>query len=183
MPMRSSSRALLFAAILVLPAALSSAGDEPTFLPLFSGADGSSARIKISRSGERSKAVPVFEISDAAVPQVSGTDGLRSGRPDGPPAGTEGEEGEERTDADGTDTHLRSLFIREGPEGVSLGNAFDLVGDVQEAVKKFRNRRPPEGLAASGKNDDAGRLPLPGKRGLAENRGTNHAGDIRSRIH
>lgn len=182
LPMRSSSRVLLFAAVLVLPSALASAGDEPTCIPLFSWADGSSAHIEISRAGERSKAVPVLEIPDVAVPHGSGTDRIRSGRPEGPSAGTDGEEGKERAVAGGYDGHLRSLFVREGPEGVSLGNAFDLVGDVQEAVKKFRNRRTTEGFASSGNDDDADRPPVSAKGNLAENRGANDPGDLRCRV-
>lgn len=183
LPMRSSSRVLLFAAVLVLPAAPAVAGDEPTCIPLFSAADGSSARIEISRAGERSKAVPVLEFPDVAVPQDSRKDGMGSGRPDGPSAGTDGEEGKERAVAGGYGAHLRSLFVREEPEGVSLGNAFDLVGDIQEAVRKMRNRGAPEGFASSGNDDDADRLPVSAKGNLAENRGADDPGDLRCRVH
>ena len=34
----------------------------------------------------------------------------------------------------------KSLVIREDPEGVSLGNALDLVGGIREALEKGRRK-------------------------------------------
>lgn len=182
MKTRSSSRALLFAVILVLPAALAPADDGTALLPLFSGSDGSSVHVEISRTGKRSKAVPVLEIPDDTVRQVSGTGGTGSGLPDHLSAGADGEEGKERATA-GFGTRLRSLLVREGPEGVSLGNAFDLAGDIQEAVRKMRNRETPESFANSGNDDAADMPPVSGTGDIAENRGTNDNGDNRSWMH
>lgn len=178
--MRSSSRALLFAAILALPPATAPADDGTSLIPLASGTDGSSLHVEVSRTGNRSKAVPVVEIPGDTVRMVKGTDWKGSGPPDLP--GIDGEEGTVRED-EGSGPPLRSLLVREGPEGVSLGNAFDLLGEIQEAVEKVRNREPPEGFARSGNDDVADRQSVSGKGSLAEHRDGNATEDLRSRVH
>jgi len=137
---RSSCQMILIAASLFLPAALAQAGGRPTLIPLYSGSDGSRACIEISRSGERSKAVPVLEIPGETVRQMAADEGAGPGLP-APPAGAESEKGKGKVDVGRFLSRQRSLFFREGPEGVSLGNGFDLLGDIQDALEKRRRTR------------------------------------------
>lgn len=143
MTVRSFCPVPLIAVTLVLPVALVQAGDGPTVIPIFSGSDGSSARIEVSRSGKRAIAVPVLEISGETVRRMAGTDERGSG----PLAEVDGEEDRGRAVNGDFLTRHRSLLVREGPEGVSLGNGFDLLGDLQEALETMKGKREkPDGL-------------------------------------
>jgi hypothetical protein len=171
---------VLIAAILVLPAALAQAGDRPTLIPIFSGSDGSRACIEISHSGKRAKAVPVLEIPGETVRRLSTADEMGSGLL-APPAGVEGEEGKGQFDIGELLTRHQSLLVREGPEGVSLGNGFDLLGDIQDALeKRRRTREEPEGFVNTRKSETGDREPVSGLTEPAENRGTTHPGEFRS---
>lgn len=140
MTARSGCHMFLIAAILVLPAALAQAGDGPTLIPIYSGSDGSRACIEVSHSGKRAKAVPVLEIPGKTVRQLSTADEMGSGLL-APPAGVEGKESKGQADVGNSLKRYQSLLVREGPEGVSLGNGFDLVGDIQNALEKRRRSR------------------------------------------
>ena len=140
MTVRSGCHMVLFAAMLVLPAALSQADDGPTLIPIFSGNDGSKVRIEVSHSGERAKAVPVLEIPGKTVRQLSTADEIGSGLL-APPAEVEGKESKEQVDVGNFLKRHQSLLVREDPEGVSLGNGFDLMGDIQDALEKRKRSR------------------------------------------
>lgn len=182
MTVRSSCHMVLVAAILVLPAVLAQAGERATLIPVFSGSDGSRACIEVSHSGERAKAVPVLEIPGETVRRMSTADETETGLL-APPAGVEGEEGKRQVDAGKFLTRHRSLLVREGPEGVSLGNGFDLLGDIQDALRKRRRaRQKPEGFVSTGKSTTGDREPVSGLAEHAETSGTAPPGDFRSRL-
>lgn len=177
--MRSFCHKALVAAILALPAALALAGDRPTLIPIFSGNDGSRVCIEISQSGERAKAVPILEIPGETVRRMSTADETGPGLL-APPAGVKGEEGKGQVDVGKFLTRHQSLLVREGPEGVSLGNGFDLLGDIQEALRKRRRaREKPEGFVSTRKNATGDREPVSGLAEPAENRGTPHPEEFR----
>ncbi len=128
------------ATILCLSATLAQAEDMPAPVPIFSGDDGSRAWVEFSRSGNRTKAVPILEISGKTVRKMTAGDdtGRRfftSPEKDG------GGAVKMRADIKDIVKRHKSLVIREGPEGVSLGNAFDLMGEIQEALKKGRGKQ------------------------------------------
>ena len=135
MTVRSGCHLVLITAILVLPAALAQADDRPTLIPIFSDGDGNRACIEVSRSGEREIAVPVLEVPGKTVRQLSTADETGSGLP-ASPAGGEGEGGKGQVDVGKFLARHQSLLVREGPEGVSLGNGFDLLGEIQNALEK-----------------------------------------------
>jgi hypothetical protein len=172
---------VLIAAILVLPAALAQADDGPTLIPIFSGNDGSKVRIEVSHSGERAKAVPVLEIPGKTVRQLSTADEIGSGLL-APPAEVEGKESKEQVDVGNFLKRHQSLLVREDPEGVSLGNGFDLMGDIQDALEKRRKtREKPGGFVSTQTSATGDKEPVSGLNGPAENRGLTHPGDFRSR--
>lgn len=137
MTARPSCTIFRIATILCFSGALAQAGDGRDSIPIFSGGDGSSARVEISHAGNRATAVPVLEISGKTVNKLStaGEKGIVLPEPHG--------KGEGKEAVDGADVgdllkRHKSLVIREGPEGVSIGNAFDLMGDIQYVLKKGR---------------------------------------------
>lgn len=137
---RPALRMVGIATILCLSATLAQAEDKPAFIPIFSGDDGSRAWVEVSRSGNRAKAVPVLEIPGKTVRKMTDGCDTRGGLLT-PPAKDGGEVVKMRTDIGDIVERHKSLLIREGPEGVSLGNAFDLMGEIQEALKKGRGNR------------------------------------------
>jgi len=137
---RSVFHMVLIAAILVLPAALAQADDRPTLIPVFSDSDGNRVCIEVSHSEKRAKAVPVLEIPGKTVRQLSTADEIGSGLL-APPAEVEGKESKEQVDVGNFLKRHQSLLVREDPEGVSLGNGFDLMGDIQDALEKRKRSR------------------------------------------
>jgi len=72
----------------------------------------------------------------------------------------------------------KSLVIREGPEGVSLGNAFDLMGEVQEALKKGRgNQEKLEGIFSALKHVPDEKKPVAGSADTTDRPVTNLSED------
>ncbi len=126
-------------AILCLWAFHARAEEGQASIPVCSGADGTRAWIEISRTGNRSKAVPSLEVPRETVRGISAAADAGSGL-------LESAEGEAtstergRTDIGTFLEQRKSLVIREGPEGVSLGNAFDLVGEIRYAVERGKTR-------------------------------------------
>lgn len=125
------------ATILCLSATLGQAEDRPAPIPIFSGDDGSRAWVEVSWSGNRTKAVPVLEISGKTIRQMTAGDDTGRGFFT-PPAKDGGGAVKMRADIGDIFKRHKSLLIREGPEGVSLGNVFDLMGEIQEARNKGR---------------------------------------------
>jgi len=107
-------------------------------VPIFSGEDGR-AWVEISRSGNRAKAVPVLEISGKTVRNMTSGDGTEPGLLT-PPAKDGKSAVKVRAGIGDIVKRHKSLVIREGPDGVSLGNAFDLMGEIQEALKNGRRK-------------------------------------------
>lgn len=139
-------RMVRIATILCLVATLGQAEDRPAPIPIFSGDDGSRAWVEVSRSGNRTKVVPFLEISGKTVRKMTAGDDDDTGR--GlltPPAKDEGKAVKMRTDIGEIVKRHRSLLIREGPEGVSLGNALDLMGEIQEALNTGRGTQEKRG--------------------------------------
>ncbi|MDH3237679.1 MAG: hypothetical protein OEM47_03990 [Deltaproteobacteria bacterium] len=143
---RSALRMVRIATILCLFATLGQADDRPAPTPIFSGDDGSRAWVEVSRSGNRTKAVPVLEISGKTVRKMTAGDDTERGLLT-PPAKDGGGAVKMRTDIGDIVERHKSLVIREGPEGVSLGNALDLMGEIQEALNTGRgNQEKREGI-------------------------------------
>jgi hypothetical protein len=132
---RSLRHMVLIAAILVLPAVLAQAGDRPTLIPIFSGNDGSRACVEVSHFGIRAKAVPVLAIPRDSARRLE-TSRETGGELAKPSAEGEGKAGEERVDIGNLLKRQTSRMVRKGPEGVSFGGAFDLVGDIRDAWEK-----------------------------------------------
>jgi len=173
---------VLIAAILVLPAALAQAEDRPTLIPILSDGDGHRACIEVSRSGEREKAVPILEIPGETVHQLSTADETGSGLL-ATPTGVEGEDGKGKVDVGKFLARHRALLVREGPEGVSLGNGFDLLGEIQDALeKKRRTREKPGGSVSTRKGAPGDGELVSGLAEPAERLGTTHPGEFRSRL-
>jgi hypothetical protein len=178
------------ATALCLCAFLAQAGEKSSILPIVSGSDGSRIWVEVSYTGNRAKAVPIIEIPQktirqAATVEETGTRLFALPAADGgnpPPEGTSVGKFLERQ---------KSLAVREGPEGVSLGNAFDLVGDIQEAIRDKRGGGEKlEAIASTLKRASAGREPLAGAVGpetrsaipLSAEAGTSPTSRVRSRI-
>ena len=134
---RPALRMVRIATILCLSATLAPAEDRPAPIPIFSGDDGSRAWVEFSRCGNRTKAVPVLEISGKTVRKMTAGDDTGQGLLT-LPAKDGGGAVKMRADIRDIVERHKSLVIREGPEGVSLGNAFDLMGEIQEALEKGR---------------------------------------------
>lgn len=117
---------------LCLRTAMTQAGDTQAHLPSYTGQDGSKAWVEVTHSGNRTKAVPVLAIPRESIERIKTSSGIGEGSA---AALAEGEEkaGEERVDIGNLLKQQTSRMVREGPEGVSFGGAFDLVGDIQEA--------------------------------------------------
>lgn len=136
---KSALRIVRVATILCLSATLAQAEDMSGHVPIFSGDDGNRAWVEVSRSGNRTKAVPVLEISGKTVRKMTAGDDTGRGLLT-PPAMDGGGAVKMRADIGDIAERHKSLVIREGPEGVSLGNAFDLVGEIREALKTGRRK-------------------------------------------
>jgi hypothetical protein len=164
------------ATILCLSATLAQAEDRPASIPIFSGDDGSRAWVEVSRSGNRAKAVPFLEIPGKTVRKMTEGDtgnGLLT-----PPAKDGGKAVKMRTDIKDIVERHKSLVIREGPEGVSLGNAFDLMGEIQEALKKGRgNKEKLEGVFRALKHVPRETTPVAGSADAAARPVTNFPED------
>ncbi len=153
-------RTVRFAAVLCLSATIAQAEEMPRRIPVYSGHDGSSVRVDVSRSGNRMKAVPSLEIPGKSVRKLTAGDGTGDGSPDAP-AGVGGEKRKMPTDIGDIIERNKSLLVREGPEGVSLGNAFDLMGDIREALKKKPGNRGRREEASRARKDVSGGTDLP----------------------
>jgi len=131
-------RIVRIATILCLSATLAQAEEMSGPVPIFSGDDGR-AWVEISRSGNRAKAVPFLEISGKTVRNMTAGDDTEPGLLT-PPAKDGKREVKVRTGIGDIVKRHKSLVIREGPDGVSLGNAFDLMGEIREALKNGRGK-------------------------------------------
>jgi len=159
---RGVRRRFGIATVLFLCTALAQAGEEPSQIPLFAGSDGSRAWVEVSHSGNRAKAVPYLEIPGETVRKVATVGEAGNGLLAPPPVGEEKERKGRIDVGDFLERH-KSLVVREGPEGVSLGNAFDLVGNIRDAMKKGQgNREKLEAIVSTVKRGSAGGEPDPG---------------------
>lgn len=136
---RPALRIVRIVTILCLSATLAQAEDLSGPIPIFSGDDGSKAWVDVSRSGNRAKAVPLLRISGKTARKMTAGDDTERGLP-APPARDGGKAIKMRSDIGDIVKRHKSLVIREGPEGVSLGNALDLVGGIREALEKGRRK-------------------------------------------
>jgi hypothetical protein len=131
-------------------------------VPIFSGDDGSRAWVEVSRSGNRAKAVPFVEIPGKTVRKMTAGDDTGRGLLT-PPAKGGGRAVKMRADIGDIVERHKSLVIREGPEGVSLGNAFDLMGEIREALKKGRRKEEKlQGIFRALKNVPDAKKPVAG---------------------
>ena len=125
---------------LCLCASLAQAEEKSSLLPILSGSDGSKVWVEVSYSGNMAKAAPVMEIPGKTIRQMA-TAGETGTRLLPPSAVDDGVSRPEGTDIGKWIERHKSLAVREGPEGVSLGNAFDLVGNLREAIRNKRGSR------------------------------------------
>jgi len=159
---RGVRRRFGIATVLFLCTALAQAGEEPSQIPFFAGSDGSRAWVEVSHSGNRAKAVPYLEIPGETVRKVATVGEAGNGLLAPPPVGEEKERKGRIDVGDFLERH-KSLVVREGPEGVSLGNAFDLVGNIRDAKRKGQgNRERLEAIVSTVKRGSAGGEPDPG---------------------
>ena len=175
---------------LCLCASLAQAEEKSSLHPIVSGSDGSRVWVEVSYTGNRAKAVPVMEIPEKTIRQVAcagetGTRLLES------PAADDGISRPEGADVGKFLERHKSLLVREGPEGVSLGNAFDLMGSIREAARNHRgNREKLEAIADTLKRASAAKEPIAGTSGpgirsainLASESGISSTGRSRPRI-
>lgn len=96
--------------------------------------------MEVSRSGNRSTAVPFLAVSEEIVRKAD-TVGKTGNRLLEASAGERGKKVEKRARIEDILKQHRSLVVRHGPEGLSFGGAFTLVGDVRDGVKEGRNSR------------------------------------------
>ena len=154
------------AAILCLSATLAQAEEMSGPVPIFSGDDGR-AWVEISRSGNRAKAVPFLEISGKTIRNMTAGDGTEPGLLT-PPAKDGKKAVKVRADFGDIVKRHKSLVIREGPDGVSLGNAFDLMGEIQEALKNGRGKEEKvQGVFRALKHVPDTKKPVTGSAGTA----------------
>jgi len=160
-------RIVRIATILCLSATLAQAEDLSGPVPIFSGDDGSRAWVEVSRSGNRAKAVPVIEISGKTVRKMTAGDDTGRGLLT-PPAKDGKRAVKMRADFGDIVERHKSLVIREGPDGVSLGNAFDLMGEIREALKKgHRKEEKVQGVFRALKHVPGTKNPGAGSAGTA----------------
>jgi hypothetical protein len=173
-----------------LCASLAQAEEKSSRFPIVSGSDGSRVFVKVSYSGNGAKAAPIMEIPEETIRHMA-TVGETGNRLLATPDVKDGISRPEGTDIGKFLERHKSLVAREGPEGVSLGNAFDLMGDIQEAGKNKRgNREKLEAIADTLKRASAAREPLAGMGGpgirppihLAADSGISPTGRVRPRI-
>ena len=174
---RTASPMVRIATVLCLSATLAQAEDRLAPIPIFSGDDGSKAWVEVSRSGNRTKAVPILEISGITARKMTAGDDTGRGLLT-PPAKDGGGAVKMRADIRDIVERHKSLVIREGPEGVSLGNAFDLMGEVQEALKKGRgNQEKLEGIFSALKHVPDEKKPVAGSADTTDRPVTNLSED------
>ena len=160
-----------------LCASLAQAEEKSSLLPIVSGSDGSRVFVEVSYTGNRAKAVPIMEIPEKTIRQMA-TVGETGTRLLAPSAVNDGISRPEGTNVGKFLDRHKSLVVREGPEGVSLGNAFDLVGNIREAIADTLKR------ASAAKEPLAG-TSGPGIRSainLASESVTSPTGSVRPRI-
>lgn len=154
------------ATILCLSATLAQAEEMSGPVPIFSGDDGR-AWVEVSRSGNRAKAVPVLEISGKTVRKMTADDDTEAGLLI-PPAKDGKKTGKVHAGIGDIAERHKSLVIREGPDGVSLGNAFDLMGEIQDALKKGRGKEEKvQGVFRALKQVPDTKKPVTGSEGTA----------------
>lgn len=133
-------RAIAAAAALCLCSALAIAEEPPDQIPILSTKDGSRIWVEVTRSGNRAAAVPFVEISGEIVQKTKTAGEAGSRLLDRSKKDREKEVGRHSRIEDILKEH-RSLLVREGPEGLSFGGAFTLLGDVQDGLKNGRTSR------------------------------------------
>ena len=126
--------------VLGLYSVLTYAGEQSDHIPIFSTNDGSRTWVEVTHSGNRATAVPYLEISGKIVREVE-TAGATGNRLLEAPAEDRGKGVERRAGVEDFLKRHKSLVVREGPEGVSFGGAFTLLGDIQDGLKGSRNNR------------------------------------------
>ncbi len=127
------------AAMLCFCACLARAGEPPSVIPIHSSPDGTRAWVEVTRSGNRTKAAPFFDIPGETVQGMSAAADAGSGLID-PGKGEETGSGHGKVDIGDFLKRRKSMVFREGPEGVSLGNALDLVGEIRDALERGKTR-------------------------------------------
>ena len=152
------------ATILSLSFSPALSGETPVRVPVFTSGDGSRGWVEISESGGRDKAVPMIEISGETARRAANAGETGQGML--APRGGNGEkEPGKRQDVGEFLNRNRSLVFQESAEGVSLGNALDLLGKIQGAVSRKRgvrsNRGNPRGVAARSGETSAPETPGP----------------------
>jgi hypothetical protein len=120
---------------LFLHTSIVQAGDPPATFPIFTGHDGSRGWVEITHSGNRMKAVPFLAIPRDSLRRMKTSSETGGGLATLSAEG-EGKAGKEKVDIGNILKQQTSRMVREGPEGVSIGGAFDLMGDIQEAWEK-----------------------------------------------
>jgi hypothetical protein len=162
---RRTYRMLGILTAMSLCASLVHAEEKWSLFPIVSGSDGSRVFVEVSYTGYKAKAVPIMQISEKTTCHMAdvGETGTRL------IASPALEDGISLPEGNGVGKFLerhKSLLVREGPEGVSLGNAFDLMGNIREAIRKNRgNREKREAVADTRKRSSAEREPLAGTSG------------------
>ena len=165
MSRRRTHRTLGILTVLCLCTSLAQAEEKSSLFPIVSGSDGSRVWVEVSYTGNRAKAVPVMEIPGTTT-NLLATAGETGTRLLAPPAVDDGISRPEGTDVGKFLERHKSLVVREGPEGVSLGNAFDLVGNIREATRnKGGNREKLEAIAAVLEHASPAKEPLVGMSG------------------
>lgn len=165
MSRRKTYRTLGMLTAVCLCATLARAEEKSSLFPIVSGSDGSRVFVEVSYSGNRAKAAPIMEIPEKTTLHLA-TVGETGTRLLAPPPVKDGVSRPGGTDVGKFLERHKSLMVREGPEGVSLGNAFDLVGNIREAMKNKRgNREKLEETADTLKRASAAREPLAGTGG------------------
>jgi hypothetical protein len=174
---RGAYGAVGIATALFLLTSIVQAGDIPAApIPVFTGNDGSKGWVEITHSGNRTNAVPVLAIPRKSIRRIK-----ISGEAVGGSAAAiaEGDDnaGDEKADIGNLLKQQTSRMVREGPEGVSFGGAFNLVGDIRDAWEKGTSSKekrdavvrvlkhvPVEGEPVAANGDHGGRTagPPPG---------------------
>lgn len=128
--------ALRAAVILCIPAAIARAGDGT--IPVLSASDGSRAWVEISGSGNRKTARPALAVPGETVRRMTPADGNGRAQVVPPRGGKAGEGNDPRNVEDLLRRH-KSRLVRETPDGISLGGALGLAGEVREALRKGKD--------------------------------------------
>lgn len=134
------ARFLVVVTALCLCSALAIAEEQPDHIPILSTSDGSRIWVEVTHSGNRSTAVPFFAVSEEIVRKAE-TAGKTGNRLLEAPAEDGGKKVKRRARIEDILKQHRSLVVRHGPEGLSFGGGFALIGDVRDGVKEGRNSR------------------------------------------